>query len=72
MPFVFFNSACDKESNDMWIVLIRLYLHRNRLSDLSLIEFENGSATNRLSDFDEDKAKLAHSPYHSIPYHILS
>ena len=43
--FAFLNSVCDKESNDMWIVLIRLYLHWNRLSDLSLIEFENGSAT---------------------------
>ena len=45
MRFEFFNSVCAKESNDMWIVLIWFYLHRNRLSDLSLIEFENGSAT---------------------------
>ena len=45
MRFVFLNSVCDKESNDIWNVLIWLYLHRNRLSDLSLIEFENGSAT---------------------------
>ena len=45
MPFVFLNSVCDKESNDMWNVLIWLYLHRNRLSDLSMIEFENRLST---------------------------
>ena len=45
MRFEFFNSVCDKESNDMGNVPIWLYLHRNRLSDWSLIHFENGSAT---------------------------
>ena len=38
---------------------------------LSLIHFQTRSATNRLSDFDEDKAEAAQSIYHSIPYHSL-
>ena len=34
--------------------------------------FSTRSATNRLSDFDEDKAESAQSTYRSIPYHMQS
>ena len=58
MRFEFFNSVCDKESNDMGNVPIWLYLHRNRLSDLSLIEFENGSATATKSMYRFERLSL--------------